>query len=198
MHCGGPARLRRACLKYKPAGLSQQNPFVFHLQGGEKNAVVNPGQKEGSPECGITWEESPWQQTLRGKEKVRSGISVSIGTPLSCLPTSQIQLPEPPGPVAAVCAQLRVQIVCARPAPAFPVNLSQLLPAEPTLFLLTGFISSLPFYGPQPKCPPRGSTDENKLFSPLKKAQKWVLCFGRPPSKAQVNVHVPCFQTSFQ
>lgn len=58
----------------------------------------------------------------------------------------------------------------ARPSPAFPVNLSQLLPAEPTLFLLTGFTSSLPFYGPQPECPPRGSTDENKLFSPLKKS----------------------------
>ena len=139
------------------------------------------------------WQASPWQQTVRGKEKVRSGIS-----PLSCLPTSQIHLPELPGPVAAVCTQLSVQRVRARPAPAFSVNLSQLLPTEPTLFLLTRFTSSLPFDGPQPECPPRGSTDENKLFSPLKKAQERVLCFGRPPSKAQVNVHVSCFRTSFQ
>lgn len=150
----------------------------------KKNAVANPRSKEGSSEYEVTWEESLRQQTRKGKKKVSSDISMSIDTPLLCLPISLINLPR--DSMACWVPFVLRSGAQTRLAPGFLVNFSQLLLPSANAPSFDGVHILSTSLWATAECPPHGNTDENMLFSPLflKTAQKRVLCFGRHPSKA--------------
>lgn len=154
------------------------------ISGGEKMQSSTLVRKKAALNVGSRGKKSPWAANVKGEREGEVGY-FSIYWHTSILPSHfQIQLPKPPGPVAAVCTQLRAQTVWPRPAPAFPVNLSQPSPQSQHSFFGLG---SYPLYllWATAQVPPRGSTDsKNKLFlSPLKKPRNAGFCVlvGLPP-----------------
>lgn len=119
----------------------------------------------------------PMAATLRGKEKVRSVFQYLLAHLYPAFPLPQIQLPASRACGCCLYSASERRQCGPRPAPAFP---GKSCPSSSSQSQHSSFdwVHILSTFYTQPKCPPRGSTDENKLFLSLKSPEMSCVLVG--------------------